>query len=234
MSYSIAYEDEALFEKACELAKFLNLPIDNHSKKQLLVTSQGLFLKDPPFSPMSVNFNSEIWEKRKSEGSKQGLVRACKPRKDLYIIDATAGWGRDAAILASFGAKVLMLERNPIMGVLLEDALQRKTSNLNLHLKKQDAIAFLSSLSEADFPDLIYLDPMHPLRQKSALVKKELQVLQQLVRPDKDVLKLIQVARTKILQRVVVKWPQKLPSLLPPNSSVSGKTVRFDVYLPNH
>jgi len=73
---------------------------------------------------------------------------------------------------------------------------------------------------------------MHPLRQKDALVKKELQVLQQLIGPDEDILLLLHRARKKVKRAVVMKWPQHLPSLEKPARSVNGKTVRFDIYSP--
>ena len=77
---------------------------------------------------------------------------------------------------------------------------------------------------------MIYIDPMHPLRQKSALVKKDMQALQQLIGADEDAYELIQLAIARARQRVVVKWPQHLQPLLPPTLNICGKTVRFDVY----
>jgi 16S rRNA (guanine1516-N2)-methyltransferase len=78
---------------------------------------------------------------------------------------------------------------------------------------------------------VIYIDPMHPLRTKSALVKKEMQVLQDIIGPDEDALELMILARERVKQRVVVKWPQKSPSLLNASACIAGKTVRFDLYL---
>ncbi len=103
---------------------------------------------------------------------------------------------------------------------------------LNLSLYEDNAISFLEHLKIEDYPDVIYIDPMHPQRSKSALVKKEMQALQQLVGVDNDALQLIKVARTRVKQRVVVKWPQKLDSLLPADASIMGKTIRFDLYFP--
>lgn len=200
-----------------------------------LSTVEGrLSLCLPGFSPLSVDFSRKSLQKRRDAGKKQGLVRACKPMSGIRIIDATAGWGRDAAILASFGAEVLMLERQPIMASLLSDGLMRRleTDNLSLSLLPVDALSHLMTLPKETYPDVIYIDPMHPVRQKSALVKKEMQALQQLFGSDDDVLALINCAVLRIKQRVVVKWPQRLPSLLTPQMSFPGKTVRFDVYWP--
>lgn len=235
-SIALAYESDGLFEQAKQLAAQLNLVIDNQAKQQLLLTAEKLVLKLNDFSPLYADFSSSNWQKRRDAGKKQGLVRACKPGAGLRIIDATAGWGRDAAILASFGAEVLMLERQPIVAALLADALARQDEHskavLKLRLAPVDALSYLTDLAEADFPDIIYIDPMHPERQKSALVKKDMQVLQQLIGADQDALALIELAKTRVMKRVVVKWPQQLPALVKPTLSFPGKTVRFDVYQP--
>jgi len=231
---SVGYENEAYYERALDLANRLSLTINNESEQRLLVTDK-LVLQLKSLLPLYTDFNRATWQKRRDAGKKQGLVRACKPVPGLRIIDATAGWGRDAAILASFGAQVLMLERNPIMAALLEDGLLRQDERsqhaLAMSLIQQDAYEYLQSLSEKDYPDVIYIDPMHPARQKSALVKKDLQVLQDLIGEDKDAERLIELAKSRVLQKVVVKWPQHQPALVKPSSCIEGKTVRFDIYL---
>lgn len=237
MKFCIAYENDALRPFADLLAKRLGLPLDNHYENRLCLTQEGLVLVVSPFLPMSANFCRAKWQQRHDAGKKQGLIRACKPKKGLRIIDATAGWGRDAAILASFGADVLMLERHPLMAVLLDDALARSrvqdgAAALPLHCQAVNALDYLNGLGKEAYPHVIYLDPMHPERQKTALVKKPLQILQQLLGADEDALLLLQLARTRCLERVVLKWPAHLRPLLPPSSSVPGKTVRFDIYDP--
>ncbi|HAT8179437.1 TPA: SAM-dependent methyltransferase [Legionella pneumophila] len=232
---AVGYENNDLKEKAQLLAGQLNLQLDQNADTCLFVTSEKLALKIPNFSLMFADFSIITWNKRKGEGKKQGLIRACKPTKGVKILDATAGWGKDAAILASFGADVVMLERNPVMAALLTDALShRKESDIQkmcLSLIERDAISFLHSLQEKDYPDIIYIDPMHPERSKSALVKKEMQVLQQLIGVDNDATKLIKLSLSRAKLRVVVKWPQKVKPLMLPDASIDGKTVRFDIYM---
>lgn len=232
----VGYSNDSMHDKARQLAQQLGFELDKNAEPCLLVTPDMLTLKMPNFSPLSADFSAEHWQKRKSEGKKQGVVKACKPAKGLKIIDATAGWGRDSAILASFGAEVLMLERQPVMIALLEDALLRRSDtdkhSMSMSLHAGNACSYLSTLAPSEYPDVIYVDPMHPDRQKAALVKKELQALQQLIGADKDALELIQMALRRVKRRVVVKWPQKLKPLLPAQNSIPGKTVRFDIYLP--
>lgn len=231
----VGYETDALCEKAQCIADTLGFNVDKDASPCLFVGVNQLALKMPNFLPMAADFSASTWAKRASEGKKQGLVKAVKPGKHLKIIDATAGWGRDAAILASLGAEVLMLERNVVMAALLEDALLHQSDNdrerLQLSLWKGSAHWFLNQLAPQDYPDVIYIDPMHPERNKSALVKKDLQALQQMIGADVDALALITLARTRVKQRVVVKWPQKTKPLLAPDASIEGKTVRFDIYL---
>lgn len=231
---SVGYECDELRDKAELLAKQLDFTLDKDASSCLYLTSSKLTLKIPGFSLLSADFTALTWNKRRSEGKKQGLIRACKPAPGVRIFDATAGWGRDAAILASFGAQVVMLERNPLMASLLSDAIGHQDESdkhkLNVSLHAGDARSYLISLADTEYPDVVYIDPMHPQRSKSALVKKDMQVLQQMIGTDEDALDLLTTAISHVKQRVVVKWPQKTKPLLVPDSSIEGKTVRFDVY----
>ena len=231
---AIGFDADELCDRANALALEFDFTVDNDVLPRLCVRADKLVLLSDEFRPLFVDFSNQTWQKRRDAGKKQGLVRACKPNSGLRILDVTAGWGRDAAILASFGATVLMLERQPIMAALLRDALNRlaldSSQPLLLELLYTDARSYLQDLPVADYPDVIYIDPMHPERQKSALVKKDMQVLQHLFGADQDAHELIQLAITRARRRVVVKWPQRLPSLLEPDLAIPGKTVRFDIY----
>ncbi|TXH77678.1 MAG: 16S rRNA methyltransferase, partial [Thiothrix sp.] len=83
-------------------------------------------------------------------------------------------------------------------------------------------------------PDVIYLDPMFPERQKSALVQKEMRCLHEVVGEDTDSDALLTLARRIAKHRVTVKRPRLAPELagLKPAFVISGKAVRYDVYLP--
>jgi 16S rRNA (guanine1516-N2)-methyltransferase len=238
MNIAVGFDNNALASEAQQLAERLKLPLDNQAKNCLLLRDDGLFFKISPFAPLRANFTFDYWNKRKLQGKRQALIKACQPKIGVTILDLTAGWGRDAAILAIFGAKVHMIERNPIIAALLKDALARQdleaSNSLSLSLENTDALTYLSQLEDAHRPDVIYVDPMHPSRQKAALVKKDLQVLQRLVGPDEDAQHVIESAIKKAIGRVVVKWPQHLSPLIKPSFSIPGKTVRFDVYMLFH
>lgn len=225
-NFALGYDSDDLATQAQSLITQYHFHLNPNTLPRLQLTHKGLVLLLPKFSPLMVDFNA-----MPSQDKKHALIRACKPAPDMTILDVTAGWGRDAALLAQYGAKVIMLERQPIMAALLNDGLQRLSpGRLDLSCIHQDACQYLAQLSPSNYPDIIYMDPMHPERQKSALVKKDMQALQQLLGPDTDVIELLFLARTKAKKKVIVKWPQRLPALLPPNISLEGKTVRFDIY----
>lgn len=93
------------------------------------------------------------------------------------VVDATAGLGRDAFVLASVGCRVRMLERNPVVAALLDDGGAWLCGCGNRRLVA-GAVAVNSRFQPdgADRyyprPQVVYLDPMFPHKQKSALVKK--------------------------------------------------------------
>jgi 16S rRNA (guanine1516-N2)-methyltransferase len=173
----------------------------------------------------------------------EALVKRPKYKKDLLakavgikgsyrpiVIDATAGLGQDAFMLASYGCEVTMIERSKIIAALLQDGLARTkqleaVSRLTLFLG--DAKDLLPNLTR---PDVIYLDPMYPESGKTALKRKEMRLFRELVGDDVDVLEVLELALQAAIKRVVLKRPLKAPTLGKPNLHYQGSTIRFDVY----
>ncbi len=231
INFPIGFDTEDLTSQTKEIAVQYTLTLDQQTLPRLQLTNRGLVLLIDKFSPLAVDFSFLLTQRRLDKT--HGLIRACKPTVSMTILDVTAGWGRDAGLLAQHGAQVIMLERQPVMAALLADGLRRLPPNtLALSCIHQDALLYLSQLEPSDYPDVIYIDPMHPERNKSALVKKDMQALQQLFGPDQDAHDLLNLAVTRVKKRVVLKWPQRLAPLIKPDSSIPGKTVRFDVYIP--
>ncbi len=175
-------------------------------------------------------------------GRGQPLAKAIglKHGKTPDVIDATAGLGRDAFVLASLGCSVRLVERSPIISVLLQDAFERALVDnevapiaSRMQLIQMDARAFLLALAGDAWPDVVYLDPMYPHRNKSALVKKEMRIFRQLVGDDTDGAELLIAARAIALNRVVVKRPAKAPRLgdQQPTMVIKSPNTRYDVYL---
>lgn len=213
----------------------------------LVVTADFLGLQScsaPKFAPFYIDFLAGKMRYRSDEASlkKELLARAlkAKPKDDPRIIDATAGLGRDSFILASLGFTVTALERSPIIYALLRDALCRAASHpdtasaaARLQLIHADAGSWLANLQDENRPDIIYLDPMFPSRDKSAAVKKEMVILQDLLGKDPDSDHLLALALACSRRRVVVKRPRLAPSLsgLAPSYTLAGKSSRFDIYM---
>lgn len=166
------------------------------------------------------------------------IVRACGLLKapGLTVFDATAGLLRDAAVLAAAGARVTVAERSPVIALLIEDALARAAPDsvlAGIRFLPGDARVRLSAMAAGDErPDVVCLDPMFPHREKTALVKKEMQVFRQVVGEDDDADDLLATALAVARRRVVVKRPRLAPPLAGrvPTFTLEGRAGRFDIY----
>ncbi|MCP1317395.1 class I SAM-dependent methyltransferase [Halomonas sp. 707B3] len=196
--------------------------------------------------PLSVDFVSGKAAHRRQFGGGRGqlVAKACGLTKGITpsVVDATAGLGRDAFVLASLGAQVLMIERVAAIAALLQDGLTRaavaeETAAIaaRMCLRHGDAAEQLVALvAEAEFaPQVIHLDPMFPHREKSALVKKEMRVFRELAGDDDDAPRLLAAALEVATHRVVVKRPRKAPPIAgpAPQHTLEGKTSRYDLYV---
>jgi 16S rRNA (guanine1516-N2)-methyltransferase len=253
-SFSIAVcpTDTELYDKAMRLSRKLSIPLVAEETEEydflLLYSVKGLALKhtgENGLGPVMMSFTGPgmTYRIKHGGGRRQALARAVGLKRGWQpaVIDATAGLGRDGFILACLGCRVHMLERSPILAVLLEDALQRlqKSKQITeiirkrLHFTATDSMDFLQKLRQEDYPDVVYLDPMYPERTKSSLVKKEMRILRGLAGDDKDAAKLLTTSLGCARNRVVVKRPRLAPILgsCSPSHQITGKTSRFDVYL---
>lgn len=248
---AILNEDPEWEEKSFLLASQLSLPIIQsiieHYRYVLVYTKEHLELRQVAsrLKPIYIDFlSTALHYRRKYGGGRRELIARAvgiKGKNLPSVIDATAGLGQDAMILASLGCEILMLERSPIIGALLQDALFHAQEDdffkqLDVRLIITDANEFLPKLiiEENKKPDVIYLDPMFPMREKSALVKKEMRILKEIVGHDLDTTRLFNTALQCALHRVVVKRPRLAPAIvndIKPNIIYRGKSCRFDVYL---
>lgn len=198
---------------------------------------------EPKLGGISVDFIAgAVAHRRKFGGGRgQSIAKAVglKHGSNPTVVDGTAGLGRDAFVLASLGCKVTMLERNPVVAALLADGLHRayQDAEIGSWMRERMSLVHASSLQALPAlglsPDVVYLDPMYPHREKSALVKKEMRVFQSLVGADLDADGLLQPALDLATKRVVVKRPDYAEDLdgLKPNAVIATKKNRFDVYV---
>jgi len=173
-------------------------------------------------------------------GRGQALARAVgmKAGKTPSIVDATAGLGEDAFLLASLGAAVTLIERSAVMHGLLLGGLARARAAGGdvaaaidrMTLVHGDARVVLASLSA----DVVLVDPMHPPRKKTALVKNKMRLIREIVGCDEDAVELMRVALATAARRVVLKWPRladPMPGIPAASHRITGKSTRYDVFM---
>ncbi len=177
------------------------------------------------------NLNGEMLVK----ATKFKNAKSSTSDKTLTLIDATAGMGEDSLLLAAAGFHVKLFEYNPVIAVLLQDALRRGLEDEELapivsrmEFVPGDSLEYLKNT--AKMPDVVYLDPMFPARQKSGLIKKKFQLLQKLESPCSEENDMLEAAIKANPKRIVIKRPQKGPYLAgkKPSYSIGGKAIRYD------
>lgn len=229
------------------LADRWGLEQDEDNPMALVMTPAHLELRkrdEPKLGGIFVDFVGGTMAHRRRFGGGRGeaVAKAVGIKGDYLpdVVDATAGLGRDAFVLASVGCRVRMLERNPVVAALLDDGLRRGYEDAEIGAWLRERLTLIHASSHTALsditppPDVVYLDPMFPHRQKSALVKKEMRVFQSLVGADDDADALLAPARTLAKKRVVVKRPDYAPPLagIAAQSMLTTKSHRFDFYLP--
>ena len=173
-------------------------------------------------------------------GRRQHLPKAVglKGGRSPTIIDATAGLGRDAFLLASLGSQVTLIERSDIIHELLANGMeaarqaggQHKDIIERMTLIHGDSIELLPRMHA----DVVLVDPRHPPRKKSALVKLEMRAIRDIVGFDEDQRLLVETALAMTAKRVVLKWPAQaapLAGLRPASHQIIGKSIRYDVFI---
>jgi len=246
-AYSVSAASNNLIEPAKQLANKLSLPFSvlNKNQIQLVMTPQHIEIRAPDLgNPIFIDFVAGKNAHRRQFGGGRGqpLAKAIGLKKGATptIIDATAGFARDAFVLANLGCQITLIERNPLIASLIEDALNRAKGDddisdvmLRMSLINHDAIDYLNNLDHQQQPDVIYIDPMYPSRDKTALVKKDMRLLHQLAGVDTDSKQLLTTAQKKALKRVVVKRPKSAPFVgdQKPTISIESKNTRYDIYL---
>lgn len=219
-------------------------------KLALITEGESMYLLSTELgekSPLNIDFVGGAMGHRRAfgAGKKQDICRAVGLNRtsNINILDATAGLGRDAFVLACHGAQVTAYEIDAVLSSMLSWSLSRAKE---LAVEQNDAelieslkrLCFAqldssSALAASSF-DVVYLDPMFPHRDKSAKVKKEMQILQQLLlniasNPEQLFQSCWQAAKS----RLVIKRPSKaLPFAdQKPTHQIIGKSIRYDVYV---
>ena len=227
-------------------AERLGLPVqDEQADFALQVTDDGLQLQqlgDDAPGAVRVDFVEGAVAHRRLFGGGTGQMIAkavgIQPGIRPRVLDATAGLGKDAFVLASLGCEMSLIERQPIIAALLEDGLSRGRHDRDvgsiigqMRLLTGNSIELIRDW-HGEAPQVIYLDPMFPHREKTALVKKEMRLFRPLVGDDMDAPALLEAALALATHRVVVKRPRKAPCIYGPKPgyALDGKSSRYDIY----
>ncbi|SDP03262.1 class I SAM-dependent methyltransferase [Desulforhopalus singaporensis] len=250
-SLCVTVDDPALQQKGESLADRLNLNFAGQTDccttdLVLFYTREGLklghFVKDKLKPLVFIDFitGKKGFRHVKNYTISQPLARAVgvKPGYRPRILDATAGLGADGFALAVLGCSVTLFERNPVLYELLKDGLERAGKQPEsaaiiaekVQLIQTDIITSHESLN--GLFDTVYLDPMYPHRNSSALNKQVMRILRLLVGDDEDSHRLFYAARTLAPARIAVKRPKGAPCIadLRPDHQVKMKSGRFDIY----
>jgi 16S rRNA (guanine1516-N2)-methyltransferase len=249
-----------MLARAQQLAATLGLPVVLPEQAQdfellLVVTPRRLELRwaDPaaqsaghrPRNPHTGQAIAPDWDTLRTASGpggsmKQPIVKAIGIRpnhpRPLRVIDAAAGWGQDAWIMASLGCHVTMIERHPLIAALLADALEQQrllspVTVTRMRLIQGQAIDLLSG-DTSDNADVIHLDPMFP-DPDHLTQRKPMRLLSRLAGDDADAPDLLAKALATGVKRIVVKRPPHAPPLgsLAPEHIIHSKASRYDVYL---
>lgn len=245
---AVFYQEHDEIQAYHELAARLDIPvyqiINKDAPEQFFLTWRdgSLKLLDKALlkkGGLMVDILPRPGEQRSWPAPKKGALAQALGRKTKTIIDATTGWGQDSLHMFRMGYELRCIERSPVMVELLADGFNRLTqvdwvNNLGIQVPELiagNAIEVLTDL--AIKPECIYIDPMFPpKRKKSALAKKSMTILRDLLGDDEDKEQLFEQAMQTASKRVVVKSPDYAePIAGKPSESFSGKLLRYDVYL---
>lgn len=252
LSLAVAADDPIFLNEAEALAQELSLSCVGvcaptgcaEQDVLLMVSGRELSLvrtgKGKP-APLSVDFGSGTMRHRRRGGQNEMLGKAVGVGKlpALHVLDATAGLGRDAFVLADLGCRVTLCERHALVAALLADGLARAQASEDAWLSGVAGGMALHAVDAREAHvrevDTIYLDPMFPARTKRAAVKADLALLQAVLEETNqdDAEALLEWALAQDVARVVVKRPLKAHELgdRAPSHAHRGKAVRFDVYV---
>ena len=250
-SADISWLDEFINFKELQVLSVIDSQQVVNNEPALFYDGHALSLNssvDASSLPSYVDFNHPRVQYRLATSTRsEGLLKAIgldKSSTQLSVLDATAGMGVDAYMLAASGCRVLMLEKSGVMAALLHNGLLRgrnsgeiklnqELQNLSLNMvDSHDYLEFIKTGQE-EAVDVITLDPMFPARKKSAKVKKAMAMMQELLPPNDDIESLLEKACSCAGKRVVLKRPGKISkqSDLKPDFQVPGRACHFQVFL---
>ena len=170
-------------------------------------TTDGYELRDDEKN-MKMSLSFDDYSKIILENKKHQLNKIFKA-KNLSILDCTGGFARDAAILASLGNNITLIERNPLIMSLLVDAKEKiKIDDIRYifsRIKSRfgNCIDFIRNTNKHF--DYIYFDFMFNTN-KSALPSKNEQFLRKIVKNDiNENIDIINETIQRVRSKIIIK-----------------------------
>ena len=190
----------------------------------------NLIIYDKKLSKLSTEINFlNIKNNRSGEENLLKAIGKISPENKIY--DLTAGFARDAFIIAKNGINITLIERHPIIYEITKNAIQNSSKSLlsKMHLINKDSLNFLEHIVY-NKNNIFYLDPMFS-EVKKAKVKKEMQILQRINPPEVNLDKLLHKALDKG-GKVIVKRPinSKHNYKISPHHTINGSKIKFDIF----
>ncbi len=230
--------------------KILQTIVKEHLDMPILLLEKGMphlvHHNEKTITKTALNWQS-LTQRIVRAGRKSELIlQACKVDKDSIVIDGTAGFGYDGLILASACGSITLIEKNPIIALLLFFEKYTMSQNTNwqklldkINIIFDDINQFSLMQKQQEIADVVYLDPMFPKGSYQAKVSKTMQSLHLLADApnEKEAQMLFYQAKTCLhfQGKLVVKRPiyaKPLANMLP-NHQVGNDVIRFDIYQNN-
>ena len=157
---------------------------------------------------MKMTLSFDDYSKIIQDNRKHQLNKIIKAN-NLDILDCTGGFAKDAAILASLGNNITLIEQNPmIMSLLIDARGKMKNDEIRsvfnrIKIKFGNCIDFIRNTNKHF--DYIYFDFMFNIN-KSALPSKNEQFLRKIVKNDRNVnINIIQETVQRVVSKIIIK-----------------------------
>ena len=149
------------------------------------------------------------------------------PIKNSTILDCTAGLGRDGILLSKLGHDVTMIEKNPILIIMLNNYLSR-AKDIKARLLYGDSLSYIR-IAKKKF-DYIYIDFMFEKKNNAKPSKYDL-FLRSINYNENNKLNFIEEMINYCKKRVIVKEPIKSKSgIIDCDFEIKTKLIKYKIF----
>lgn len=166
------------------------------------------------------------------------MLKLCDGKKDIQLIDATAGLLNDTHSLQRLGYALTSFESNPLLALLIMTNSLLKTSFRHLNSSWEFIPSRFNAEELVKFSNprftIIMFDPMFEAKNHKSLPSLEMQILSELEQEYPNQALTSQEFRQwqELASAIVVKRPDKAPYIfeIRPKYSINSKLLRWDIY----